>query len=150
MEAVAVLSLLPDDIEHRVDELRALGVVPLGPVVAGAGLAEDEVVGAEDLAIGAGADAVHGTRLEVHEHGAGHEAAAGGLIVVDVDALELEVGGADVAAGGGDAVLVADHLPELGADLVATLPALDVQDLPHGCRLVPAGGREANRRRFRG
>jgi hypothetical protein len=29
-------------------------------------------------------------------------------------------------------VLVADHLPELGPDLVPALPALDVQDLPHG------------------
>jgi hypothetical protein len=28
-------------------------------------------------------------------------------------------------------VLVAHHLPELGTDLVATLPALDVQDFPH-------------------
>jgi hypothetical protein len=28
-------------------------------------------------------------------------------------------------------VLIAHHLPELGADLVAALPALDVQDLPH-------------------
>jgi hypothetical protein len=28
-------------------------------------------------------------------------------------------------------VLPADHLPELGPDLVAALPALDVQDLPH-------------------
>jgi hypothetical protein len=29
-------------------------------------------------------------------------------------------------------VLVADHLPELGPDLVAALAALDVEDLPHG------------------
>jgi hypothetical protein len=29
-------------------------------------------------------------------------------------------------------VLVADHLPELGPDLVPALPALDVEDLPHG------------------
>jgi hypothetical protein len=28
-------------------------------------------------------------------------------------------------------VLVTHHLPELGADLVATLPALNVEDLPH-------------------
>ena len=48
MKAVAVLGLLADDVEDGVDELGALGVVSLGPVVAGAGLAEDEVVGAED------------------------------------------------------------------------------------------------------
>lgn len=35
------------------------------------------------------------------------------LIVVDVDALELKVGGAFVLARGVDAVLLRDHLPEL-------------------------------------
>uniref|UniRef100_J3LTD8 Uncharacterized protein n=1 Tax=Oryza brachyantha TaxID=4533 RepID=J3LTD8_ORYBR len=69
---VAVLGLLADDVEHGVDELGALGVVALSPVVAGAGLPEDEVVGAEDLAVGAGAHGVHGPGLEVHQHGAGH------------------------------------------------------------------------------
>ena len=45
------------------------GVVPLGPVVAGPGLPEHEVVGAEDLTEGAGAHAVHGAGLEIHQHG---------------------------------------------------------------------------------
>ena len=97
LEAVAGLGLLADDVEDGVDELGALGVVALGPVVAGAGLAEDEVVGAEDLAEGAGADGVHGAGLEVHQDGAGDVAAAGGLVVVHVDALELQV---DVAVVG--------------------------------------------------
>ncbi len=87
LQAVAALGLLADDVEDRVDELGALGVVALGPVVAGAGLAEDEVVRAEKLAEGAGADRVHGAGLEVHEDGARHVAAAGRLVVVDVDAL---------------------------------------------------------------
>ena len=64
MEAVAVLGLLADDVEHGVDELGALGVVALGPVVAGVGLAEDEVVGAEDLAVGAGTHEVHERRTQ--------------------------------------------------------------------------------------
>ena len=58
--------------------------------------------------------------------------AAGGLVVVHIDPLELEVGGAAVGAGGVDAVLVGDDLPELGPDLVAALAGLDVDDLPHG------------------
>ena len=58
-------------------------------------------------------DAVHGAGLEVHQHGAGHVLAAARLVVVDVDALELEVGVAMVGAGGVDAVLVRDYLPEL-------------------------------------
>ena len=47
----------------------------LRPVVAGTGLAENKVIGAEDLAEGAGADRVHGAGLEIHQHGAGHVAA---------------------------------------------------------------------------
>jgi hypothetical protein len=142
LEAVAVLGLLSHDVEDGVDELGALGVVALGPVVAGAGLAEDEVVGAEDAADGAGAERVHSARLEVHEHRPGHVPAAAGLVVVDVDPLQLlRAGRARVLAGRVDAVLAADHLPELGADLVAALAALDVQDLPHlaAQRLVDGG-----------
>ena len=110
LEAIAGLGLLADHVEDGVDELSALGVVTLGPVVAGAGLPEDEVVGAEDLAVGAGADGVHGAGLEVHQDGAGHVAAAGGLVEVHVDALELEVGVAVVRPGGVDAVLIAHDL----------------------------------------
>ena len=87
--------------------------MPLGPVVAGPGLPEHEVVGAEDLTEGAGPHAVHGAGLEVHQHGAGHVLAAARLVVVDVDPLELEVRVAMVGAGGVDAVLVRDDLPEL-------------------------------------
>ena len=56
---------------------------------------------------------------------------SGGLVVVDVDPLQLEVGGAGVGAGGVDAMLIRDDLPELGSDLVAALAGLDVDDLSH-------------------
>lgn len=48
------------------------------------------------------------------------------LIVIHVDTLELQVRVAVVRARRVNAVLVADHLPELRADLVAALAALDV------------------------
>ena len=56
LETIAGLGLLADNVQDGVNELGALSVVTLGPVVAGARLAKDEVVGAEDLAEGAGAD----------------------------------------------------------------------------------------------
>merc|ERR1712144_46307 len=106
LQAIAGLGFLADNIKHGVDELRTLGVVTLGPIVSGAGLSEDEVVGTEELTEGAGTDGVHGAGLEVHEDGAGNVAAAGGLVVVHVDTLELEVGVAVVGTGGVDAMLV--------------------------------------------
>ena len=63
----------------------------LGPVVAGSRLTEDEVVGSEDLSKRPRSDRVHGAWLQVDEDGAGHVLAAGGLIVVHVDALQLEI-----------------------------------------------------------
>lgn len=79
LEAVAALSLATDDIEDLVDQLSTLSVVTLGPVVSSTGLAEDEVVGAEELAEGTGTDGVHGTGLEIDEDGAGNILVAGGL-----------------------------------------------------------------------
>merc|ERR1711937_443132 len=44
LEAIAGLGLLADDVKDGIDELGALGVVALGPVVTSASLAEDKVV----------------------------------------------------------------------------------------------------------
>lgn len=131
MQAIAVLGLLSHDIKNRVDELRSLRVVALGPVVAGAGLPEDEVIRTEDLPVRPRSDAVHRPRLQIHQNRSRNEPATARLVVVDVDSLELQIGVALVAPGGVDAVLGAYHLPELGADLVATLATLNVQNLTH-------------------
>ena len=131
LKAVAALSLLADNVEDGVDELSTLGVVTLGPVVTSTALTEDEVVGSEELTEGAGSDGVHGTGLEVHKNSAGNVSSTGGLVVVDVDSLELKVGVTVVSTGGVDSVLVGDDLPELGADLVTALATLDMNDLTH-------------------
>ncbi len=135
----------------------------LGPVVAGARLTKDEVVRPEELPEGTRADRVHGAGLQVDEDCTWNVLATGRLIVVDVDALELQLGCAVVRASGVDSVLVGDDLPELtvgveremlsrylegpwgrkdlllhahfGADLVAALAGLDVNDFPHGVRV---------------
>ena len=44
---------------------------------------------------------------------------------------QLEVRVAVVGAGGVDAVLVGDDLPEFGADLVTALASLKMNDLSH-------------------
>jgi hypothetical protein len=63
LKAVASFGLTANDIEHLVDKLSTLSVVTFGPVVSCTRLAEDEVVGAEELAEGTGTDSVHGTGL---------------------------------------------------------------------------------------
>jgi len=131
LKAVATLSLLTDNIEDGVNELSTLGVVTLGPVVTSTGLTEDEVVGSEELTEGTSTDGVHGAGLEIHEDGAGNVTTAGGLVEVDVDALELEVGVTVVGTGGVNAVFVRDDFPELSTDLVTALAGLDVDNFSH-------------------
>ena len=111
LEAVTALSLTADNVEDRVDELGTLSVVTLGPVVTGTRLTEDKVVGAEERAKGTATDRVHSSRLKVDEDRAGNVLASSRLIVVHVDALELNVRGALVRAVGLDAVLLGDDLP---------------------------------------
>ena len=50
--------------------------------------------------------AVHGAGLKVNQDCPGHVLGAAGLVVVHIDPLQLEVGGAHVRAGGVDAMLV--------------------------------------------
>jgi hypothetical protein len=112
LEAVAPFGLAADNIENLVDQLGALSVMTLCPVVTSTGLAKDEVVGAEELSERASADGIHGTGLQIDENSAGNVFVAGSLslsvlvvwemgvvahlIEVDVHALELEVGGSIV------------------------------------------------------
>jgi hypothetical protein len=131
LQAIAGLGLLTHNIEHGVDQLGTLGVVALCPIVTSTSLAEHEVVRAEELTEWAGTNRVHGTRLEVHKDGTRHVAATGGLIVVHVDAFQLEVGVTVVCTGRVDAVLIGDHLPEFGTDLVTALSSLNVNELAH-------------------
>jgi hypothetical protein len=131
LEAVAALSLATDNVENLVNELSTLSVMTLGPVVAGTGLAEDEVVGAEKLTEGTGTDGVHGTGLKIDEDGAGNILVAGSLVEVDVHALELKLRSAIIHAIAVEAVLARDDLPKGGTNLVTALAGLKMNNLTH-------------------
>lgn len=96
----------------------------LGPIITGARLSEDKVVGTIELSEGAGTDRVHGAGFEIDQNGTGNVLAVGGFIVVNIDALQLEIIVAGIVAGWVNAVLVRDDFPELGTDLVTALACL--------------------------
>ena len=89
MQAITVLSFFKNHIENRVDEFSSFNVMPLGPIVSSSRLAENEVVGPEDLAISTRSDVVHGTRFQIHENSTRNIATVACFIVVNVDSLEL-------------------------------------------------------------
>jgi len=131
LEAIATFGFLSDDIEDGIDELGSLGVMTLGPVVTGTGLSEDKVVRSEELTERSGSDGVHGSWLKIHEDGSWDVSSTGGLVVVDIDSLELEIGITVVGTGWVNSVLVGDDLPEFGTDLVTALSSLNVNDFSH-------------------
>ena len=132
LEAVATFSFLSDNIKDGVDELSTLGIVTLGPVVTGTSLSEDEVVWSEELTEWSSSDGVHGSWLEIHEDGSWDISSTGGLVVVHIDSLKLEIGVAVVGTSWVNTVLIGDDLPEFGTDLVTALTSLDVNDFSHG------------------
>ncbi|KAH3797556.1 hypothetical protein DPMN_151139 [Dreissena polymorpha] len=67
LEAVTVFRLFADDVEYRVEQLSALCVVTLGPVVAGAALPKHEVVRPEELPEWSRAHIIHGSRLKIQQ-----------------------------------------------------------------------------------
>ena len=95
--------------------------MPLGPVVTSSWLTKHKVVRSEDLAIGSRSDTVHGARLQVHQDSSGHILATTGLVVVDIDPLQLQVRLTSVGTSGVNTMLVWDDLPELKQEVYETL-----------------------------
>ena len=85
----------------------------LGPVVTSSRLSKDKVVRSEDLTKRSRSDAVHGSWLQVHQDGPGHVLAPGSFVVVDIDSLQLKLGGTSIGSSWVNAVLVRDDFPEL-------------------------------------
>lgn len=113
LQTVATFGLFPDDVEDRVDEFSAFGVVAFGPIVPGAALPENEIVRPKYLAERAGAYRVHCPRLQVDQDRSWNVLPSRRFVVINVYAFQLEIGVTVVGAGWIYTVLVGDHLPKL-------------------------------------
>ena len=85
----------------------------LSPVVTRSTLSKHKVVWSENLTERSTPDTVHGAGLQVHQHGPGDVLATSGLIVVDIDALQLQLRCALVGPSWVNSVLIRDDFPEL-------------------------------------
>lgn len=85
----------------------------LGPIVSSTGLSKDKIVGSEDLSIWSRPHGIHGTGLKINKHSPGHILATGGLIVIYIDSLQLQVGVTMVSSSGVNAMLIRNDFPEL-------------------------------------
>merc|ERR1719453_1124456 len=133
LKAITSLSFLAHHVQDRVNQLGALSVVPLSPVISRSCLSEDKVIRAEKLSKWTSPHTVHGSWLKIHKDGTWNVAASSGLVEVNIDALKLKVRISVVSSCGVDSMFIADDLPKLCTDLVTALAALHVDKLAHDC-----------------
>mmetsp|Transcript_4124 Transcript_4124/g.11639 ORF Transcript_4124/g.11639 Transcript_4124/m.11639 type:complete len:313 (+) Transcript_4124:715-1653(+) len=133
LEPSAVVGQLADAVQDEVDNLLANGVVATGKIVGGILLSGDELLGVEQLTVGAGADLVDDGRLQVNEDGTGHMLAGTSLGEEGVEgiiATSNSLVGGHLAIGL-DAVLQAVELPAGVTGLDTGLANVDADDFPH-------------------
>lgn len=117
-----------------------------GPVISGSTLAKDEIVWTEQLAKRTSPNGVHCARFQIDQYSPGNIFAAARLIVVNVDALQLQVRITVIGACGLNPMLVRNDFPKLEikrvsliysapgclcSNLIAALASLDVNNLAH-------------------
>ena len=91
LEAVTVLSFLPNGIHGFIDDLCTLSVVAFSVAIASTALAKYHVVGAEELSDWSCSYTVNDSRFEVNKDGSGYIATSIRLIVVHIDSLKLQI-----------------------------------------------------------
>ena len=113
LKSGAVVSELADAVKDKVNNFLAHGVVATSVVVGGVLLAGDELLGVVQLTVGAGADLVTHSGLQIDEHATGHMLASTSLREEGVEGV---ISAADGLVGRHlavrlDAVLEAVKLP---------------------------------------
>lgn len=79
METSALISELSDSVEAEIDDFFTDGVVTSGEVVGGIFLSGDELLGVEELSVGASSDFVDDSWLQVEEDTSGNVLASASL-----------------------------------------------------------------------
>ncbi len=133
LETIAVVGKLADAVENEVNDLLADCVVTTGEVVGGVLFAGDELLGVEQLAVGAGADLIDNGGLQVDENGAGNVLAGAGF---GEEGVKGVIAATDGLVRGHlavrlDSVLEAEQLPAGMANLKTGLTDVDGKSFTH-------------------
>jgi hypothetical protein len=133
LETSALISELSDSVEAEIDDFLTNGVVTSGEVVGGVFLSGDELLGVEELSVGAGSDFIDNGGLEIEENAAGDVLASTSL---GEEGVESVVTTTDGLIGwhltvGLDTVLEAEELPAGVTNLDTGLTDVDRDDLTH-------------------
>ena len=68
LESGALVSQLPDPVQHKVDDLLTHSVVASGVVISRVLLASHQLLRMEQLSVGSSTDLINNGRLQINEH----------------------------------------------------------------------------------
>jgi len=128
LETSALISELSDSVEAEVDDFLTNGVVTTGEVVGGIFLTGDELLGVEELSVGAGSDLIDDSGLEIEEDAAGNVLASASLGEEGVEGIITTTNG-----------LVRGHLA------IRLNTVLKAEELPAGVTDLDTGLTDVNR-----
>jgi len=133
LETGALVSELSDSVEAEIDDFLTNGVVTSGEVVGGGFLSGDELLGVEEVSVGAGSDLIDNGGLEIEEDAAGHVLASTSLGEEGVESVVATTDGLVRwhLTVGLDTVLEAEELPAGVTNLDTGLTDVDRDDLTH-------------------
>mmetsp|Transcript_18951 Transcript_18951/g.24970 ORF Transcript_18951/g.24970 Transcript_18951/m.24970 type:complete len:206 (-) Transcript_18951:44-661(-) len=132
LQAITRFCLFTHNIKYTIDKFCSFRVMPFSPVVTSSGLAENKVVRSEKLTVGSSSHRVHCTRFKIHQNCSRYVSPTSCFIVVDIDALKLQVGISMVCSSWIDAMFIRNNFPEFGTNLVTTLASLNMHNFSHG------------------
>jgi len=133
LETSALIGELTDSVEAEINNLLTDGVVTTGEVVGGVLLTGDELLGVEQLAVGASADFIDNGGFEIEEDATGNVLASTSL---GEEGVESVVATTDSLIGGHltvglNSVLEAEELPAGVTNLDTGLTDVDRNDFSH-------------------
>ena len=133
LETSALIGELSDSVEAEINNLLTDGVVTTGEVVGGVLLTRDELLGVEELSVGAGTNLIDDGGLEIEEDSAGDVLASTSL---GEEGVESIIATTDGLIGGHltvrlDTVLEAEELPAGVTDLDTGLTDVDGNNFSH-------------------
>ena len=133
LESSALIGELSDSVEAEVNNLLTDGVMTTGEVVGGIFLSGDELLGMEQLSIGAGTDLIDDCRLKIEEDSAGDVLASTSL---GEEGVESVITTTDGLIGGHltvrlNTVLEAEEFPTGVTDLNTGLTDVDIDNFSH-------------------
>lgn len=110
-----------------------------GPIISSSRLSINKIVRTENFSKGAWSYGIHGARLQIREDSSRNVTIITGLIEVDFNPFNLQIGISMILSRRVNAMFVRNDLPKFGTHLVSTLACLNVDNFTrHGSLFLSA------------